>query len=31
MRKKFMAVDDAFDMIVTLYGVRYRFRKVTPG
>jgi hypothetical protein len=29
--RKFMAVDDAFDMIDTLYGVRYRFRKVTPG
>ena len=31
MRKKFMAVDDAFDMIDTLYGVGYRFREVPPG
>jgi two-component system response regulator ChvI len=28
LRKKFMAVDDAFDMIETLYGVGYRFREV---
>jgi two-component system response regulator ChvI len=27
LRKKFMAVDDAFDMIDTLYGVGYRFRE----
>ena len=27
VRKKFMAVDDAFDMIDTLYGVGYRFRE----
>ena len=30
LRKKFMAVDDAFDMIDTLYGVGYRFREVLP-
>jgi DNA-binding response OmpR family regulator len=30
LRKKFMAVDDAFDMIDTLYGVGYRFREVPP-
>jgi two-component system response regulator ChvI len=28
LRKKFVAVDDAFDMIDTLYGVGYRFREV---
>jgi two-component system, OmpR family, response regulator ChvI len=28
MRYKFKAVDDAFDMIDTLYGVGYRFREV---
>jgi two-component system response regulator ChvI len=28
MRHKFKAVDDAFDMIDTLYGVGYRFREV---
>jgi two-component system response regulator ChvI len=28
LRKKFMAVDDAFDMIDTLYGVGYLFREV---
>jgi two-component system response regulator ChvI len=27
VRKKFMAVDNAFDMIDTLYGVGYRFRE----
>jgi len=27
LRKKFKAVDDAFDMIETLYGVGYRFRE----
>ncbi len=27
VRRKFMAVDDAFDMIDTLYGVGYRFRE----
>jgi two-component system, OmpR family, response regulator ChvI len=26
LRKKFKAVDDAFDMIDTLYGVGYRFK-----
>jgi two-component system, OmpR family, response regulator ChvI len=31
VRKKFMAVDDAFDMIDTLYGVGYRFREVPPS
>jgi two-component system, OmpR family, response regulator ChvI len=31
MRKKFVAVDDAFDMIDTLYGVGYLFREVPPG
>jgi len=30
LRKKFMAVDDAFDMIDTLYGVGYRFREAPP-
>jgi two-component system, OmpR family, response regulator ChvI len=30
LRKKFVAVDDAFDMIDTLYGVGYRFREVPP-
>jgi two-component system, OmpR family, response regulator ChvI len=30
LRKKFVAVDDAFDMIDTLYGVGYRFRDVPP-
>ena len=28
LRKKFKAVDDAFDMIETLYGVGYRFKEV---
>ena len=28
VRRKFMAVDDAFNMIDTLYGVGYRFREV---
>jgi two-component system response regulator ChvI len=28
LRKKFLAVDDAFDMIETLYGVGYRYREV---
>jgi DNA-binding winged helix-turn-helix (wHTH) protein len=28
MRYNFKAVDDAFDMIDTLYGVGYRFREV---
>jgi two-component system response regulator ChvI len=27
LRKKFKAVDDAFDMIETLYGVGYRFKE----
>ena len=27
VRRKFLAVDDAFDMIDTLYGVGYRFRE----
>jgi len=27
LRKKFRAVDDAFDMIETLYGVGYRFKE----
>src|SRR5215469_15087421 len=27
VRKKFKAVDDAFDMIETLYGVGYRFKE----
>jgi two-component system, OmpR family, response regulator ChvI len=27
LRKKFIAVDDAFDMVDTLYGVGYRFRE----
>jgi two-component system, OmpR family, response regulator ChvI len=31
VRKKFKAVDDAFDMIDTLHGVGYRFREVPPG
>jgi two-component system, OmpR family, response regulator ChvI len=31
MRKKFMAVDDAFDMIDTLYGVGYRLRESLSG
>jgi two-component system response regulator ChvI len=30
LRKKFVAVDDAFDMIDTLYGVGYRFREASP-
>src|SRR5262245_46979785 len=30
LRKKFIAVDDAFDMIDTLYGVGYRFREAPP-
>src|SRR5262249_26974333 len=29
LRKKFKAVDDAFDMIETLYGVGYRFKEAT--
>jgi two-component system, OmpR family, response regulator ChvI len=28
LRKKFKAVDDAFDMIETLYGVGYRFKEI---
>jgi two-component system, OmpR family, response regulator ChvI len=28
LRKKFKSVDDAFDMIETLYGVGYRFKEV---
>ena len=28
VRRKFLAVDDAFNMIDTLYGVGYRFREV---
>ena len=27
LRKKFKSVDDAFDMIETLYGVGYRFKE----
>jgi two-component system response regulator ChvI len=27
LRKKFKVVDDAFDMIETLYGVGYRFKE----
>jgi two-component system, OmpR family, response regulator ChvI len=30
LRKKFIAVDDTFDMIDTLYGVGYRFREAPP-
>jgi two-component system, OmpR family, response regulator ChvI len=30
LRKKFIAVDDAFDMVDTLYGVGYRFREAPP-
>jgi DNA-binding winged helix-turn-helix (wHTH) protein len=30
LRKKFIAVDHAFDMIDTLYGVGYRFREAPP-
>jgi two-component system response regulator ChvI len=29
LRKKFKAVDEAFDMIETLYGVGYRFKQAT--
>src|SRR5262249_59517346 len=29
LRKKFKAVDEAFDMIETLYGVGYRFKEAT--
>jgi two-component system response regulator ChvI len=28
LRKRFQTVDDAFDMIETLYGVGYRFKDV---
>ena len=28
LRKKFRAVDDAFDMIEALYGVGYRFKEL---
>jgi hypothetical protein len=31
VRRKFTAVDDAFNMIDTLYGVGYRFREVWRG
>jgi two-component system response regulator ChvI len=27
LRKKFIRVDDSFDMIETLYGVGYRFKE----
>ena len=30
LRKKFIAVDHAFDMIDTLYGVGYRYREAPP-
>jgi two-component system response regulator ChvI len=29
VRRKFKAVDDAFDMIDTLYGVGYRFKEAS--
>ena len=30
LRKNFIAVDDSFDMVDTLYGVGYRFREAPP-
>jgi len=29
LRKKFKVVDDDFEMIETLYGVGYRFKRMT--
>jgi len=30
LRKKFKSVDEAFDMIETLYGVGYRYKEALP-